>query len=96
MPPRSGWPKAANKEAASVTLRQLARRCGPLSEATSALDSSTEEAVIEAIDDLPQALTVIMIAHRLSTVQRCDRVILLEQGSISADGSPRLLLAAQA
>jgi ATP-binding cassette subfamily B protein len=64
-------------------------------EATSALDSGTEEAVMEAINTLSQSRTVIMIAHRLSTVQRCDRVVRLAQGSIAADGPPRLVLAGQ-
>jgi len=67
-----------------------------LDEATSALDTGTEEAVMEAINNLNQSLTVIMIAHRLSTIQSCDRVIRLAQGTVSADGPPQLVLAAQA
>ena len=47
---------------------------------------------MEAINSLSESLTVIMIAHRLSTVESCDRVIRLENGSISADGPPRLVL----
>jgi ABC-type multidrug transport system fused ATPase/permease subunit len=66
-----------------------------LDEATSALDSRTEETVMHAINALSESLTVIMIAHRLSTVENCDRVIRLEQGSVSADGPPRLVLATQ-
>ncbi len=64
-------------------------------EATSALDSATEAAVMEAINTLAQTSTVIMIAHRLSTVQHCDRVIRLANGSVLADGPPRLVLKAQ-
>ena len=64
-------------------------------EATSALDTGTEEAVMEAVEGLIKQLTVVMIAHRLSTVQRCDRVIRLAQGAVSADGPPRLVLASQ-
>ena len=68
-----------------------------LDEATSALDTGTEAAVMEAINCLSKsALTVIMIAHRLSTVERCDRVIRLTQGTVSADGPPQLVLASQA
>jgi len=63
-----------------------------LDEATSALDNSTEEAVMKAINTLRESLTVIIIAHRLSTVERCDRVIRLEHGTVSADGSPSLVL----
>jgi ATP-binding cassette, subfamily B, bacterial PglK len=66
-----------------------------LDEATSALDTGTEEAVMAAVEGLSKELTIVMIAHRLSTVQRCDRVILLKNGAVSADGPPRLLLAGQ-
>ena len=62
-------------------------------EATSALDDGTERAVVEAIEGLSKELTLVMIAHRLSTVQRCDRVIRLEQGVLTADGPPQLVLA---
>jgi|SaaInlV_120m_DNA_3_1039746.scaffolds.fasta_scaffold05247_4 ATP-binding cassette, subfamily B, bacterial PglK len=51
-------------------------------EATSALDNLTEAEVIEAIDALPGDKTVLMIAHRLTTVKRCDRIIVLENGHI--------------
>jgi len=64
-------------------------------EATSALDTGTEEAVMAAVEGLSKQLTVVMIAHRLSTVQRCDRVIRLAQGAVSADGPPRLVLASK-
>ena len=67
-----------------------------LDEATSALDNRTEEMVMEAITSLSESLTVIMIAHRLSTVERCDRVIRLEHGSVKADGPPQLVLASEA
>jgi len=49
-------------------------------EATSALDNLTEREVMAAIDALPGDKTVIMIAHRLSTVKRCDRIIVMENG----------------
>ena len=64
-----------------------------LDEATSALDSGTEDAVMAAVEGLSKELTIVMIAHRLSTVQRCDRLIHLAQGAVSADGPPRLILA---
>jgi ABC-type multidrug transport system fused ATPase/permease subunit len=56
-------------------------------EATSALDNATERAVITSINDLAGARTVVMIAHRLSTVRRCDRIIVLDNGEVSAIGS---------
>jgi ABC-type multidrug transport system fused ATPase/permease subunit len=58
-----------------------------LDEATSALDNSTEAEVMAAIEGLNSTITVVMIAHRLSTVQRCDRIVLLEQGRIVGLGS---------
>jgi len=64
-----------------------------LDEATSALDSGTEDAVMAAVEGLSKELTIVMIAHRLSTVQRCDRLIHLANGAVSADGPPRLVLA---
>ncbi|QNJ15987.1 ABC transporter type 1/ ATPase component [Synechococcus sp. A18-40] len=59
-----------------------------LDEATSALDMRTEELVMNAINDLSETLTVIMIAHRVSTLKNFDRVIRLERGAVSADGLP--------
>jgi ABC-type multidrug transport system fused ATPase/permease subunit len=51
-------------------------------EATSALDNITEHDVIAAIDALPGDKTVLMIAHRLSTVKGCDRIIVLDKGQL--------------
>lgn len=56
-------------------------------EATSALDNLTESEVMEAIDALPGDKTVLMIAHRLSTVKRCDRIVVMEKGRISDIGT---------
>ncbi len=64
----------------------------PLDEATSALDTSTEDAVMAALEGLSRELTVVMIAHRLSTVQHCDRVIRLANGRIQSQGSPDQVL----
>jgi ABC-type multidrug transport system fused ATPase/permease subunit len=49
-------------------------------EATSALDNLTEREVMSAIDALPDGKTVMMIAHRLSTVKGCDRIVVMEGG----------------
>lgn len=51
-------------------------------EATSALDTDTEKAVMTSIEGLSKELTIIMIAHRLSTLRLCDRIIKLEKGEI--------------
>jgi len=65
-----------------------------LDEATSALDTSTEEAVMKAVEGLSRNLTMVMIAHRLSTVQRCDRVVRLDHGAVVGSGPPSLILTA--
>jgi ATP-binding cassette, subfamily B, bacterial PglK len=56
-------------------------------EATSALDNLTEKAVIEAVHDLGQEKTIVMIAHRLTTVKRCDVIFFLEGGRVVAQGA---------
>jgi ATP-binding cassette subfamily B protein len=56
-------------------------------EATSALDSKTEQLVIEAIESLSSDLTIVMIAHRLSTLRNCDQLIRLGAGGILEQGS---------
>ena len=58
-----------------------------LDEATSALDTMTEQAVMEAVHNLHNEVTVILIAHRLSTVQGCDRIYLLDKGQVAAQGT---------
>jgi ABC-type multidrug transport system fused ATPase/permease subunit len=64
-----------------------------LDEATSALDNLTEQAFMEAVQALGGQKTIIMIAHRLSTVQDCDRIHLVEKGRIVASGSYEALIA---
>ena len=64
-----------------------------LDEATSALDSSTERAVMDALNNLGGVKTVIMIAHRLTTIQNCDIIFLFEKGVLSAQGNYEELLA---
>jgi ABC-type multidrug transport system fused ATPase/permease subunit len=58
-----------------------------LDEATSALDNVTEDIVMQAIRELSQRRTIILIAHRLTTVRECDVVFLLERGLIGAEGT---------
>jgi len=58
-----------------------------LDEATSALDSESEALVQTALQNLMAGRTVFVIAHRLSTVRRADRIIVLEQGKIADEGS---------
>lgn len=57
-----------------------------LDEATSALDNQTEKAVMEAVDKLAHQKTIVLIAHRLSTVRECDRIYLLSDGQVIGEG----------
>jgi ABC-type multidrug transport system fused ATPase/permease subunit len=61
-------------------------------EATSALDNATEESVMEAIDELSSDLTIIIIAHRMSTVRNCDTIVELDNGKTVAIGSYQQLV----
>ncbi len=63
-----------------------------LDEATSALDSESEALVQEALERLMQNRTVLMIAHRLATVRRADRILVLEKGQVVESGSHNELL----
>jgi len=56
-------------------------------EATSALDGVTEEEVLKAIENTARLKTLIIIAHRLTTVKKCDQIYLLDRGQIVASGS---------
>ena len=64
-----------------------------LDEATSALDNATEQSVIDAIEGLDRDLTILLIAHRLTTVQHCDSIVELEQGRVVAQGTYEQLIA---
>ncbi len=63
-----------------------------LDEATSSLDSESEEKIRQALDRLMQGRTVIAIAHRLSTLRDFDRIVFLNQGRVVQDGPPNELL----
>ena len=64
-----------------------------LDEATSALDTLTEKAVMEAMTTLGGQKTIVMIAHRLSTVRDCDKIVLLERGVVQDEGTYDTLVA---
>jgi ABC-type multidrug transport system fused ATPase/permease subunit len=61
-------------------------------EATSALDNATEQSVMDAIEGLNRDLTILLIAHRLTTVRRCDIIVELEHGRVVAQGTYEHLL----
>jgi ABC-type multidrug transport system fused ATPase/permease subunit len=58
-----------------------------LDEATSSLDGQTESEISDAIQGLKGKVTLILIAHRLSTVRKADRIVYLESGRIIAQGT---------
>ena len=64
-----------------------------LDEATSALDAESEQAVQRAVDRLAKGRTVLVVAHRLATVKRADRIVVLDQGRIAATGTHDALVA---
>ena len=58
-----------------------------LDEATSALDNQTEQAVMDAVNNLSKDITIILIAHRLNTVKKCDIIFKLDKGRIVSQGT---------
>ena len=60
-----------------------------LDEATSALDSTSERAVQTALETVMDGRTTLTIAHRLSTVMKADRIVVLEDGRVAEAGAPR-------
>lgn len=63
-----------------------------LDEATSSLDTDTENEVMQAVRSLHGSKTIVIVAHRLSTVEHCDRLYRLEQGRVVAEGVPAEML----
>ena len=74
--------------------RALYKRASVLifDEATSALDNATEQLVMAAIEGMNRDLTIVLVAHRLSTVRRCDLIVELEAGKVAAYGTYEQLL----
>lgn len=66
-----------------------------LDEATSALDSETEKNVQESIENLSKNRTTIVIAHRLTTIQRADKIVVMDKGKVIEQGVHKELLAKQ-
>lgn len=74
--------------------RALYKRASVLvfDEATSALDNATEQFVMEAIESLGKDLTILTIAHRLTTIKKCDMIVELEHGKVVSQGTYEQLL----
>lgn len=66
--------------------------CFHADEATSALDAESEAVVQDAIDKLMVGRTVVVIAHRLSTVQHANRILVIQHGTITESGTHEELL----
>ena len=64
-----------------------------LDEATSRLDRSTEAAIERAVDRLVEERTVLIVAHHLATLQRCDDIVILENGQVVVEAGEREKLA---
>ena len=64
-----------------------------LDEATSAVDNETEALIQQAIDELSKSRTVVVIAHRLSTVMKADKIVVLENGKVTEQGTHNELMA---
>ena len=58
-----------------------------LDEATSALDHQTEKIVMDAVNNLNKNMTIIIIAHRLNTVEKCDKIYLFDKGEVKHEGT---------
>jgi ABC-type multidrug transport system fused ATPase/permease subunit len=63
-----------------------------LDEATSSLDDITEKTIMEEVNKLSKNITIIMIAHRLSTVKKCDKIFILENGKLKNQGTFKKLI----
>ncbi|KKS77172.1 MAG: ABC transporter-related protein [Parcubacteria group bacterium GW2011_GWC1_43_11b] len=82
--------KLSGGERQRVAIARAILRNAPilvLDEATSSLDSESEHLIQEALEELMADKTVLMVAHRLSTIRRADRIIVIESGQIAEEGN---------
>jgi ABC-type multidrug transport system fused ATPase/permease subunit len=91
--PRGTWLSGGQQQRIAVARALL--RDAPillLDEATASVDSETEELIQDSIDRLAGSRTLLIVAHRLSSLRRADRVIVIEGGSVIEEGTPGQLL----
>ena len=91
--PAGRWLSGGQRQ--RVVLARALLRNSPIllfDEATSAVDSETEEQIQAAIDNLSGHRTMLIVAHRLSSIRRADRIVVMENGRIVETGSPATLL----
>lgn len=87
--------KLSGGERQRVTIARAILKKAPIiifDEATSSLDSKSEKLIQDAMDNLTKGKTTIVIAHRLSTVQKMDRILVMEKGKIIEDGTHTKLM----
>jgi ABC-type multidrug transport system fused ATPase/permease subunit len=91
--PRGGWLSGGQRQRLAVA-RALLREPPILllDEATASVDSETDELIQDALERLSGQCTIMIIAHRLSSVRRADRVVVLDGGRIVESGTPEALL----
>ena len=63
-----------------------------LDEATSSLDNTTEKKIMDSIELLKRKITLLIVTHRLSTVNKCDKIFFIDKGKITKQGSPKEIL----
>jgi ATP-binding cassette subfamily B multidrug efflux pump len=88
--------KLSGASASGIAIARVLLKDAPilvLDEATSALDSEVEAAIQQGLEALMEGKTVIAIAHRLSTLARMDRLVVLEGGRVAEQGTHAQLLA---
>ena len=72
-----------------MSITQLAEECG-IAEATANIDTETELLIQDSLEKMKNIGTMLIVAHRLSTIQHCDNIILLDQGRIIEQGKHRI------